>query len=222
MNICIVGTDTGIGKTHVSCEILNYLASRNKRVSALKPIACGVVDTEYGRMNEDVYKLYMASNIKLAFEQINPFSLEHAVAPHIAAAMENTQLELKDIANRVEQIIAAIRYDYLLIEGVGGLMVPLNLQETYLDLLRQLNYPVVMVVGMQLGCLNHALLTEASLQGAKLNIVGWVANCTGQMDKLTENLAYLTTKLSMPLLAITPYAENIQPTGEFFKLFECS
>ncbi len=219
--ICIVGTDTGIGKTYVCCQILNYLTKHYKNALALKPISSGKINTCYGEINEDVYKLYLASNIKLSFDQINPFAFNHAVAPHIAAKIENIELSLDHVLVKTNQIINAVNCDYILIEGIGGLMVPLNMQDTYLDLLVKLEYPVVMIVGIKLGCLNHALLTQDCLINAGVNILGWVANYIDEkMNAQTDNLEYLKIRLDTPLLGIVPFAGNIQPTKEFFDVFQ--
>src|SRR6185437_1153260 len=219
--ICIVGMDTGIGKTYVCCQILNYLTKHSRNVLALKPISCGKINTCYGEINQDVYKLYLASNIKLSFNQINPFAFNHAVAPHIAAKIENIELNLDSILVKTRQIINAIDCDYILIEGVGGLMVPLNMQDTYLDLLVTWEYPVIMVVGMKLGCLNHALLTKDGLINAGINVLGWIANCIDEkMDAQTDNLEYLKVRLDVPLLATIRFAGNIRPTKEFLGVFK--
>lgn len=218
--MCIVGTDTGIGKTYTCCRILSYLANRDRAVLGLKPIASGVVETSYGKMNEDVYHLYMASNIKLPFNQINPFSFNSAIAPHIAAKIENVELDIDNILMKTMRIINSLTYDYVLIEGVGGLMVPLNMKYTYLDLLIKWDYPVILTVGVKLGGLNHALLTHAVLMNTGLKILGWVANCVdGKMDVIQDNMDYLKARLNVPLLAIIEFDGNIQPTQDFFKVF---
>lgn len=219
--ICIIGTDTGIGKTYVCCQILYYLSNHEKKSLALKPISSGIIDTDKGKVNEDVYDLYMASNIKLGFDQMNPFSFNDRIAPHIAAEIDGVELNIKSILDASNRVMDTINCDYILIEGVGGLMVPLNVQQTYLDLLMKWNYPVIMVVGMRLGCLNHALLTESGLINSGLNVLGWVANSIDpDMDVLRENLYYLRSKLSMPLLAIVPFDGDLQPTDKFYEIFK--
>ena len=205
---CIVGTDTDIGKTYATCQLLSHLST----AAALKPIASGV-DTD---INADVLRLYNASAQRLSLDQINAFSFKEAIAPHIAARHENISLS-------VEKIIAATDVnhptcDYLLIEGVGGVMTPLNARETYIDLLSAWNYPIILIVGMKLGCLNHALLTAAALK--KLNCIGWIANALStDMPAYDENLQFLQEKLSVPLLATIPSQGTLQTTPHFSELF---
>jgi len=216
--ICIVGTDTEIGKTTISCQILRTMADRGLKTAALKPIASGGCSTPYGDMNEDVFRLYEASSAKLAFDQINAFSFKAAIAPHIAAKQENTSLNVKGVLAATQKTIDSYNGDVLLIEGVGGIMTPLNATETYLDLLIAWNYPILLVVGMKLGCLNHALLSEANLK--KLNLLGWIANCPlSHMNAYAENLSYLKEKLSIPLVATMLYQGKIQVNSTFEKIF---
>ncbi len=243
---CIVGTDTEIGKTYVSCELLQYLTKLGLFAAGIKPLSAGVIKTEYGLINEDAYRLFQANNIQLDFKQINPINLIQAIAPHIAAEKSGFRLDVAKIALTITDIILSIqyrhgqnrlqklcatkieenkkqsKYDYLLIEGVGGIMVPFNHRETYLDLLVKLDYPVIMVVGMKLGCLNHALLTYQTLVAHKLNMVGWIANCVDKnMMYLNENIEFLRHKLKAPLIAIIPYQGRFQPMKDInvFDLF---
>lgn len=219
--ICIVGTDTEIGKTYTCCQILHYLAQHGLKVCAIKPIASGVSETEHGFINEDAYHLSKASNIKLNLNTVNPICFAEAIAPHIAAKNQNFILDIASVIsqNQLDTTIC----DYVLVEGVGGIMVPLNLEETYLDLLIKWNQPIILVVGIKLGCLNHALLTYSNLIAAKLNVVGWVANhIETDMPYLQENIDYLRTKLNIPLLAKIPHQQQLQPTEDFFKVFTCN
>ncbi|MDQ5920022.1 MAG: dethiobiotin synthetase [Pseudomonadota bacterium] len=230
--ICIIGTDTGIGKTYTCCKIMQYLISKNRTTTTLKPISSGVSRCEYGLLNADVYQLYKASNYKLDFNQINPFQYPLAVAPHIAAKQHGSTLNVKLVYKQMQKIFNAIIHtnntvaDHVFIEGVGGLMVPLNPTETFLDLLANWNYPIILVVGMKLGCLNHTLLTLQTLQQKKLTILGWAANqIEAQMPYYHENLEYLTHKLdelAVPLLATIAYQDNLKPTLKFKELFKCN
>ena len=219
----IIGTDTEIGKTYCCVQIMQYLIQfRKQMVAALKPISSGVMNCEYGELNEDVYKLFKASNVHLEFTQINPFSFRPAIAPHIAAKQENKILNVHKISSQINEITKQMKFvDHLLIEGVGGLMVPLNDNETYLDLLAELDHPIILVVGMKLGCLNHALLTATILKQNKLPLIGFIANqINPDMEYFAENLEYLTQKLSVPLLATIPYNSRIQPTNHFNGVFQ--
>lgn len=220
---CIIGTDTEIGKTYSCCQIIKYLASYNQLIAALKPIASGLSQCEFGLLNEDVYQLFKASNYGLNFKQINPFSFKEAIAPHIAAQQQNKLMNVTEITNTITRTLSqSITANHILIEGVGGLMVPLNEQETYLDLLMQWKYPIILIVGMKIGCLNHALLTENILKNNNLPLIGWIANqIDPQMLYYQENINYLAHKLSVPLLATIPYQSQLQPTKYFKEMFQC-
>ena len=221
----IVGTDTGIGKTYVTVEVLNYLNSHGFSASALKPISAGIGYGENGLVNEDVEKLFRASKTKLAYTQISPISLQLPIAPHIAAKIENIDLNVSNIITKAEKSIQILSKteDYILIESVGGIMVPLNATETYVDLLKAWQHPVILVVGMKLGCLNHALLTISALRENNINVVAWVANCVDKdMPYRAENIEFLTQKLTMPLLGVVAYNKSITVTTEFRKIFACN
>jgi len=218
--ICIIGTDTEIGKTYTLCQILKYLVQNGHLVAGLKPIACGTIATEFGPLNQDVYNMFMASNVKLEFKKINPICFSEPIAPHIAAVKHKVKLNVANVIEVTHDIIRHNPCDYLLIEGVGGLLVPLNVHETYLDLLTQWSFPVILVVGMRLGCLNHALLTYSSLVQNKIKLLGWIANYIDpQMAYSAENLQFLTTKLNTPLLAVIPHGDKLKVTPNFLKVF---
>lgn len=218
----IVGTGTNVGKTYVTCQILNYLTGLNKKSLGIKPIASGVRNTPLGLINEDVYHLLSHSNVKVTIEQISPFMLTKPIAPHIAAQMQQVELTVSEVIEKTQPTILNTAYDYLLIEGVGGVMVPLNPIELYLDLLVKWNYPLILVVGMELGCINHTLLTYTVLKASGLNVLGWVANCIKKdMPVLEENIDYLQAKLDVPLLGVVPYAGSIRATPAFNEVLQC-
>lgn len=221
----IVGTDTGIGKTYVSVEILHYLNKHGLNASALKPISAGIGYGKNGLFNEDVEKLLNASKTKLSHQQISPFALKLPIAPHIGAEIEEIALNVNEVTAKIEKSIQLLSNtaDYILIEGVGGIMVPLNADEAYTDLLKAWQYPTILVVGMKLGCLNHACLTAEALLEKNINVVGWVANCVDKdMAYLTENIKYLTQKLTMPLLGTVAYETAIMVNDSFKEVFACS
>lgn len=220
---CIIGTDTEIGKTYSCCKIMEYLARCNQAIAALKPIASGVNSCEYGLLNEDVYRLFKANGYPLSIDQINQFNFEQAIAPHLAAKFDEQRLSTKTIIKQTDAVISQIRAkSHIIIEGIGGLMVPLNDEETYLDLLSKWNYPIILVVGMKLGCLNHALLTASLIRNYNLPLVGWIANqIDPEMLCHQENLNYLVHKLPVPLLATIAYKGQLQPTKSFKELFHC-
>ena len=216
----VIGTDTEIGKTYSCCRILEYLVTVGKKVSGLKPIASGVLETALGVINSDSYAHYQASNIKLAIHKITPFCFKEAIAPHIAAMNEDVTLSSAIIADKINSSITASEAEIVIVEGVGGLMVPLNYQETYLDLLKKLGLPILLVVGAKLGCLNHALLTNHVLLNHGLKPVGFIANCLDKaMPYQVENIATLEKMLSCDLLATINYGGGIEPSAKFNQVF---
>ena len=220
---CIIGTDTEIGKTHSCCKIMDYLGVDKHPITTIKPIASGVNRTEYGDLNADVYRLLKANTHPLASKKMNAFSFKHPVAPHIAAKMDNVKLNSQLVYNKTKATIKKkLLVSHLLIEGVGGLMVPLNDDETYLDLLKKWNHPIIVVVGMKLGCLNHSLLTVNILKQHNLPIVGFIANqIDPNMLSYDENLSYLVNNLDIPYLGMIPFNGNLQPTKTFKDFFTC-
>ena len=218
--INIVGTGTGIGKTYTCCRLIEYLIAEGKVAYAIKPIASGIISTEYGLINEDSYKLYMANQQHCNFKQITPFLLNTPIAPHIAAYLEHATLEAKQIATTTQDIVSTLNCDFVLIEGIGGVMVPLNNKETYIDILTQLAYPLILVISIQLGCLNHGLLTAMCLEYNHLKCVGWIANfIEPDMPLATANVEFLKDKLNMPLLATITYKQKLHPTKHFASIF---
>lgn len=213
----IIGTDTSSGKTHTTVQLMQYLIRSQHKVAALKPIASGMDEL----INEDVAQLLAAASYSLTPQQINLITFTPPIAPHIAAKMENYALDAQSINVFIEE--SSLGINYLFIEGVGGVMVPLNQNETYLDLLQVSPYPIILVVGMKLGCLNHALLTAEVLSQRKLKLIGWIANqIDPQMEYYPQNLAYLKQKLKAPLLAEIPYQQTIQTTESFTEVFSCN
>ena len=194
----ITGTDTNAGKTYVSCKLLEQAAQEGKSTLGLKPIASGA---ENG-INDDAAKLKAASTLDLPMEQINPFCFKDPIAPHIAAEKAGVRLDAKTIAEAIKPSLGLA--DYTIIEGAGGLMVPLNEQETLVDLIKLLDIPVILVVGITLGCINHASLTDYVLQKEGITIAGWVANCHDKkMLVPDENLSTLSQRMSSSLLMST-------------------
>lgn len=214
----IIGTDTSSGKTHTTVQLMQYLIRSQHKVAALKPIASGTMAGN--AVNEDVAQLLAAANYQFTLEQINLITFIPPIAPHIAAEMENYQLNANSVNKFIEN--TQLDVDYLFIEGVGGLMVPLNQDETYLDLLQAAAYPIILVVGMKLGCLNHAILTVKALERQGLKLVGWITNqIDPQMQYYPQNLAYLSQALDAPMLAEISYQQTIQTTEFFTELFQC-
>ncbi|WP_065238307.1 dethiobiotin synthase [Legionella londiniensis] len=210
----ITGTDTNCGKTYVTCQLLDYLNSKQQAAAAIKPVASGCVWEKGEWQNEDVSLLNQFTRHPVG--DICPWRLKEPVSPNIAASREGRALSAQKIAEFCLKDDFS-HLDYLLIEGAGGLMVPLNEQETWLDFLELTNIPVILVVGMRLGCLNHALLTAAVMQQRGVVCAGWVANCLeADMSALEENIEILSKKLSFPRLAIIGHAVS---KPEFFWIF---
>jgi dethiobiotin synthetase len=202
----ITGTDTGVGKTLVACALLRAFASSGRSAVGMKPVAAG---SEGGRWS-DVDALVAASTIRAPADLVNPYAFDPAIAPHIAAGLAGTRIDIGVIARAYAQLVQ--RADVAIVEGVGGFLVPLNERDTAADLARRLALPVVLVVGMRLGCLNHALLTSAQIAAAGLRCAGWVANCVApDMEQLSANIDSLKDRLDSPLLAVLPFQRDPVP-----------
>ena len=203
----ITGTDTDCGKTYVSCQLLDYLTQNQKKALALKPVASGCIEKNGVLYSEDVLNLQEHNPDKS--QQINGWLFAPPISPHLAAKQLGIHITANDLAN----FCLREKYDsldYLLIEGAGGLLAPLNDEETWFDFLKLTQIPVIVVVGMKLGCINHALLTDAFLQTKQLTCAGWIANCLDKdMLVLAENIETLISKMHRPLLATIPYGGKI-------------
>ena len=199
----ITGTDTGVGKTWMSAALIHTLAARGYRVAGMKPLACGGHPGAAGWRHEDAELLMRYASVALPYETVNPYLLREATAPHIAAVPQGVQLSaaaLHEACTALEEPV-----DYLVIEGVGGWEVPLNDAETTAHFARSLGLPVILVVGMRLGCLNHALLTSDAIARQKLHLAGWIANIIDPaMLRLQENIAALEERLPGPRLGAVP------------------
>lgn len=201
MNYFVAGTDTGIGKTLVSCALLQGYAAQGKRVAGMKPIAAGC---NANRQNEDALQLLRAGNVAVSYELINPYCFLPAIAPHIAAQKAGIGIKFSHITESYQQLAGLA--DVVIVEGVGGLCVPLNMQQDGADLILELGLPVILVVGMRLGCLNHALLTAEVIASRGLTLAGWVANVVeAGMASVDENVVALQQRIAAPLLGIVPY-----------------
>ena len=196
----VTGTDTGVGKTLVSTGLLHALAPHHRRVVGMKPVAAGVVPWGEDWASEDAIALRSASTLAVAPELDNPVLLLDPLSPHIAAERAGVQIDIAAIV-RSYQALAA-QADAVVVEGAGGFHVPLTDTQTGADLAQALALPVVLVVGLRLGCLSHALLTAEAIRARGLVLVGWVANRVDpEMEAADENIAYLRARLGVPLLA---------------------
>jgi dethiobiotin synthetase len=202
----VTGTDTGVGKTLVACALLHALASSGKTVVGMKPVAAG---SEGGRW-ADVDALAGASSLRAAMKLVNPYAFDPAIAPHLAAELAGAKIQIEVIARAYTELTR--QAEVVIVEGVGGFLVPLNERDTAADLVRRLALPVVLVVGMRLGCLNHALLTRGQIEACGLRCAGWVANCiVPGMPQLDANIRTLELRLDCPLLGVVPFRAHPRP-----------
>ena len=199
----ITGTDTGIGKTVVTLCLMRWLQGRGLRVAAMKPVASGCERTLDGLRNEDALKLQRQASMPLDYEAVNPYAFEPPIAPHIAARQAGEKIRIDIIRRGMQQLAGDA--DIVCVEGVGGWLVPLNGRETVADLAISLGLGVVMVVGMRLGCLNHALLSARAIEASGAPLAGWVANCMPPAaDYLEDNISTLKSMICAPLLGVVP------------------
>lgn len=203
-SVFVTGTDTGVGKTHISCALMRQLIATGCRVVGMKPVASGGRYVSGKCVNADAQQLMATANITVPYEWVNPYCFEAAIAPHIAAQQAGTLISPQGIYSAYQQLAAVA--DVVVVEGIGGWAVPINATKTMADIAVMLNLPVIMVVGMRLGCLNHAALTVQSIRASSLTFAGWVANTLDPaMPAVEENIAALKTITAAPLVAVTPY-----------------
>lgn len=189
----ITGTDTGVGKTTMGVHLLKQFNQEGLRTLGLKPVASGSEQTPEGLRNEDALLLQAASSIQLDYTQVNPFAFAPAIAPHIAAKAAGIELSVSKIARHCQQVIESYQPDVVIVEGAGGWQVPLNDQESFADLAIALDFPVILVVAIRLGCINHALLSWQVIQSTALPFAGWIANCmVPDMPVIQDNIDTLT------------------------------
>ena len=201
----ITGTDTEVGKTFCTVALLHAFAQRGLRVAGMKPIAAGVGATN--GLNDDVVALMAAGTVATHLSDVNPYCFARPIAPHIAAAEENCQISIAQIQQSLQRLKSVS--DVVLIEGAGGFLVPLDDSTSMADLAVAMGAPVILVVGMRLGCLNHALLSAEAIRARGLQLAGWIANCIDpDMMAQNENIKSLETRLNTPLLGIMPYLSH--------------
>jgi len=203
----VTGTDTGVGKTVVATALTRALVARGLRVAVMKPIASGSDPTAAGPRNSDALALMAAANVPAAYETVNPYCFLPAIAPHIAASDSGTVIDLGLLRRRFEALAAAA--DCVIVEGAGGWLAPIGDRATMADLAAALGLPVLLVVGLRLGCLNHALLTRESMAARDTVFAGWLANAIDPgFERGAENLATLALRLGGPPLARIPHLEH--------------
>ena len=205
----ITGTDTEIGKTTVAAGLLVAARRRGWSTAAGKPVASGCHVEDGELRNPDALALWAQCSEPLSYAAVNPFAFEPAIAPHLAARDQGVALDVASLASPMQMLLAR-RADFTVIEGAGGWRVPLAAGQTLADLAQYLALPVILVVGVRLGCINHALLTAEAIQADGLQLAGWVANVVDpQTSRLADNLACLSERLPAPCLGQVPYLREV-------------
>ena len=192
----ITGTDTGVGKTYITCKLIQQYIALGYKVIGMKPVAAGCDWVDGGWVNDDVLKLEAASNVKAPRTLTNPYSFKEAIAPHIAADIAGVEIKLEVLINAFNELSKLA--DIVIVEGAGGFLVPINHQETLADFVNAINIPVVLVVGVKLGCINHTLLTIDAIKARNCQLHGWIANpIDTEMQHYNENVLAIVNKLHL-------------------------
>ncbi|MCB5161957.1 dethiobiotin synthase [Marinomonas algarum] len=212
----VTGTNTDAGKTYVTVGLLKAAQRAGARALGLKPVAAGAEWREGVLRNDDGLRIHAANSVKLPYEQVNPVVLEEAIAPHIAASHEGRLVTASRLQGYIQGALLT-PHDFALVEGAGGWRVPLNDRELLSDVAKSLHFPVILVVDMRLGCLNHAILTAEAIVADGLTIAGWIAN-SGQdrMPCFEENVATLSSLFLAPLLGVLPWSQDEKEAESVF------
>ena len=200
----VTGTDTGVGKTVASCALLHALRGRGLRAVGMKPVASGCERVEGAWRNADALALQAASDPAPAYDDLNPFALRHPLAPELAARDDGVEVTLPPLVDAHARLRA--HADVVVVEGVGGWAAPLATDVSQADLVRALDLPVVLVVGLRLGCLNHAFLTARAIAADGIRLVGWIGNAIDpDMARREDNLRLLADGLPVPCWGVLPH-----------------
>lgn len=200
----IAGTDTDVGKTYVSLDLIRSLVKRGEKVGVMKPVSAGCEWAQGEWQNADALALIEASNVQQPYSEVNPYAYEQFVSPHIAAKLSGRDIDLDLIFDTFQQIKG--RSDSVLVEGAGGWLTPISERQSMADIAKKLDIPVILVVGIKLGCLNHAQLTARAIKEAGLSLAGWVANeLDPNMSYLNENIELIGRQVDAPQLAHISY-----------------
>lgn len=217
----VTGTDTEVGKTRMSCAMLSAAKNKGFHTVGFKPIASGCEIVNGELHNEDALALQQTATIKLPYKSINPFAFREAIAPHLAARLANVDLSVKELVEHFKNVSTSFNQtakQFTLIEGAGGWFVPLNTTETLADFVSAIQVPVILVVNIRLGCINHALLTEHAILNTGLVFAGWIANCaTPDCHEKTDIIVTLKNRLRAPCLGEVPYS-NDQDLSQWINL----
>lgn len=206
----VTGTDTGVGKTCVAEAILQALGRRGLSAVGMKPVATGCRSTPQGLRSADAERIAAASSVAADYADINPYAFEPAIAPHAAAARAGVAMRMETVQHHFARLGA--RADWIVVEGAGGWLVPFDRARSLSHVAQALELPVILVVGIRLGCINHALLTDRAICADGLRLTGWVGNCMdAAVEAIDETLAALDERLSAPRLARVPYHAHEMP-----------
>ena len=204
----ITGTDTEIGQTWVTLGLMAALQAQGKKVAGMKPVASGCEITEEGLRNADALQIMQQASAEIDYDVVNPYAFAPPIAPHIAAKQTGTDISLDNIVQAYT--VLQSQADCVVAEGIGGWRVPLDDKIFLVDMVKALRLPVILVVGLRLGCINHAILTAEVIQIDKINLIGWVANQVSKdYGNIDETLATLNTHIQAPMLASIPYMHTL-------------
>ena len=204
----VTGTDTEVGKTLIAAGLLRALRARGKRVAGMKPVASGGRETPEGIVNDDALALIAEASEPAPYRIVNPYAFVPAIAPHVAAVEAGTRIDMREL-ERAFRILAGLA-DVVVIEGAGGWLVPLDEKHALADFAKRVKADVILVVGLRLGCLNHALLTEQAIAHSGLKLAGWVANgIDPHFERASDNVRALQERLKAPLLGVVPRKTGI-------------
>jgi len=196
----VTGTDTGVGKTRIAIALLRALIEAGARAAGMKPVASGCELRDGRLVNEDALALIAAGNVQAAYEDVNPYAFAPPIAPHVAARQAGTVVDRARI--RASYLRLAARTDSVVVEGAGGWLVPVGPHATLADIALDFALPVILVVGMRLGCINHALLTAQAVAASGLTLAGWIANDPGPvMPERAASRAAIAERMAAPCLA---------------------
>ena len=211
--VFVTGTDTAVGKTVVAHAIIRSLTKADLAVACMKPVSAGSRETADGLRNDDALALMQAANVTAAYEAVNPYCFAAPIAPHIAARDAGVVIDVALIAKRFAALARAA--DCVVVEGAGGWLAPIGAHQTMADIAAVLALPVLLVVGLRLGCLNHALLSARALAAHGPGLAGWIGNSIDpDFARRADNLAALTELLGAPPLAVLPYAPQAVNTQQ--------
>ncbi|MEE9551992.1 MAG: dethiobiotin synthase [Gammaproteobacteria bacterium] len=205
----ITGTDTEIGKTWATLGLMAALQAQGKKVAGMKPVASGCEITEEGLRNADALQIMQQASRLHDYDVVNPYAFASPIAPHIAAKQTSTDISLDNIVQAYTALQS--QADCVVVEGVGGWRVPLDEKIFLVDMVKALQLPVILVVGLRLGCINHAILSAETICADNVNLIGWIANqVVPDYGNVDETISTITSHIPAPLLASIPYLETLE------------